>query len=90
MCILDDLIPSVRDALASKFLRRKNTAITRRAIRTQTAIVLDDRVRREIIESYEALSVDAVEGDPSACRVSFTFQVVHDLSRIHLNVHIIV
>ncbi len=90
MCILDDLIPSVRNALASKFLRRKNTAITRRAIRTQTAIVLDDRVRREIIESYEALSVDAVEGDPSACRVSFTFQVVHGLSRIHLNVHIIV
>ncbi len=90
VCILDDLIPSVRDALAAKFLRRKNTAITRRAIRTQTAIVLDDRVRREIIEGYDALSVDAVEGDPSACRVSFTFRVVHGLSRIHLNVHIIV
>ncbi len=90
MCILDDLIPGVRNALASKFLRRKNTAITRRAIRAQTAIVLDDRVRREIIESYEALSVEAVEGDPSACRVGFTFQVVHGLNRIHLNVHIIV
>ncbi|MBE6932484.1 MAG: phage tail sheath protein [Ruminococcaceae bacterium] len=90
MCILDDVIPTVKNTLAAKFLRRKNTAVTRNAIRSQVAIVLDDRVRREIIESYDALNVEAVEGDPTACRVSFSFAVVHGLCRIHLSIHILV
>ena len=90
MCILDDVIPTVKNTLAAKFLRRKNTAVTRNAIRSQVAIVLDDRVRREIIESYDALQVEAVEGDPTTCRVSFAFSVVHGLCRIHLSIHILV
>lgn len=90
MCILDDVIPTVKNTLAAKFLRRKNTAVTRNAIRSQVAIVLDDRVRREIIEGYDALQVEAVEGDPTTCRVSFSFAVVHGLCRIHLSIHILV
>ena len=88
--ILDDVIPAVRDALASKFLRRKNTAVTRNAVRTQTAIILDDRVRRQIIEGYDSLRVEAVQGDPTACEVSFTFRIVQGLLRIHLYAHILV
>ena len=88
--ILDDVIPAVRDALRAKFLRRKNTAVTRNAIRAQTAILLDDRVRREIIEGYDGLRVESVAGDPTACRVSFTFRVVQGLLRIHLYAHILV
>jgi len=34
--------------------------------------------------------VEAVEGDPTACRVSFSFAVVHGLCRIHLSIHILV
>lgn len=88
--ILDDVIPAVRDALAAKFLRRKNTAVTRNAIRSQTAIILDDRVRREIIEAYDNLNVEPVSGDPTGCEVSFRFQIVHGLLRIHLYAHILV
>ena len=88
--IVDDVIPAVRDALRTKFLRRKNTAVTRNAIRAQTAIVLDDRVRREIIEGYDSLRVEPVAGDPTGCEVSFTFRVVQGLLRIHLYAHILV
>ena len=88
--ILDDVIPGVRDALAAKFLRRKNTAITRNAIRAQTAIILDDRVRRQIIEGYDSLAVEPVEGDPTGCEVSFSFRIVQGLLRIHLYAHILV
>lgn len=90
VAIVDDVIPTIRDALRTKFLRRKNTAVTRNAIRSQTAIVLDDRLRREIIESYEDLTVEALPGDPGTCEVAFTFSVVHGLCRIHLRVQILV
>lgn len=90
VCIIDDVIPAVRNSLAAKFLRRKNTAVTRNAIRSQVAIILDDRVRREIIEGYDSLLVEAVEGDPATCQVSFSFRVVHGLCRIHLRIHILV
>ncbi len=88
--IVDDVIPAVRDALSAKFLRRKNTAVTRNAIRAQTAIILDDRVRRQIIEEYDSLTVEPVEGDPTACAVSFSFGIVQGLLRIHLYAHILV
>ena len=88
--IVDDVIPAVRDALKAKFLRRKNTAVTRNAIRAQTAILLDDRVRREIIEGYDSLRAEPVAGDPTACEVSFSFRVVQGLLRIHLYAHILV
>ncbi len=90
VCIVDDVIPAVRNALQAKFLRRKNTAVTRNAIRSQTAIILDDRVRREIIEGYDSLTVEPVESDPNTCEVSFHFQIVHGLCRIHLQIHILV
>ena len=90
VAIVDDVIPAVRDALHAKFLRRKNTAVTRNAIRSQVAIVLDDRVRREIIEGYDDLTVEALESDPTTCEVAFTFRVVYGLCRIHLSIHILV
>lgn len=90
VAIVDDVIPTIRDTLRAKFLRRKNTAVTRNAIASQVAIVLDDRVRREIIEGYEDLKVEAVSGDPTTCRVSFGFSVVQGIGRIHLSVHILV
>ena len=88
--IVDDVIPAVREALTAKFLRRKNTAVTRNAIRAQTAIILDDRVRRQIIEDYDSLAVEPVQGDPTGCEVSFSFRIVQGLLRIHLYAHILV
>ena len=47
-------------------------------------------VASEIIEGYDGLRVESVAGDPTACRVSFTFRVVQGLLRIHLYAHILV
>lgn len=88
MLVIDEVLGSVRSALAAKFARRKNTAATRSAIRAQVAIELEERVRREIIGSYGDLSVTALASDPTVCLVEFTFSVVHGLSRIYLTAHI--
>ena len=88
MLILDDVIPSVRRSLKAKFLRCKNTSVTRNAIRSQVIVELQDRVDRQIIESFEGLRVQPLISDPSVCEVSFTFAVVHGLSRILLTAHV--
>ena len=53
---------------------------------------VDDVVRsgivQEIIESYENLTVTALESDPTTCLVEFEFTVVHGLNRIFLTAHI--
>lgn len=88
MTIIDDVISAIRATLATKFRRRKNTAVTRNAIRAQVVIELDERVRQEIIDSYCDLNVSANESDPTCCVVEFTFGVVHGLNRIFLTAHI--
>ena len=88
--IVDDVIPGIRDLLKSRFARKKNNASTRGAIRSAVAMALEDRVRREIIESYSDISAAANEDDPTVCNVSFSFTVVHGLGRIFLTAHITV
>lgn len=86
--IIDEVIPAIRTALAAKFARRKNNAVTRNAIRSQVAIELEERVNREIIEEYSNLTVTADAADPTTCVVEFSFTVVHGLCRIFLTAHI--
>ncbi len=88
MLILDDVIPSIRDSLRRTFTRAKNNAVTRNAIRSRVIIELENRIAREIIDSYENLTVTALETDPTVCVVAFTFSVVHGLNRIYLTAHI--
>lgn len=88
MLIVDDVIPSIRTALRAKFMRAKNNALTRNAIRSQVVVELEDRIDREIIESYDHLSVTASTTDPTVCVVEFEFTVVHGLNRIYLTAHI--
>lgn len=88
--IVDNVIPGVRDALRQRFVRKKNNATTRGAIRCQVALELEDRVRREIIDSYGDITVEADEEDPTICNVSFAFSVAHGLSRIYLTAYITV
>ena len=90
ICILDDVLPTLESALRTRFLHKKNNLATRNAIRAQTAMLLDDRVRREIIEDYSNLQVSAVPDNPTVCEVSFSFTVVHALCRIHLTAHIVI
>ena len=88
--VVDEVIPGLRNALRSKFSRAKNTAQTRGAIRSQTVMELERRVSREIIDSYEDVTVSALEDDPTVCLVEFAFTVAHGLNQIWLSAHITV
>ena len=88
--IVDDIIPSVRASLRSRFARAKNTARSRGAIRSQVIVELEKKVAAEIIDSYGEVSVTALEADPTVCVVEFGFAVAHGLNQIWLSVHITV
>lgn len=86
--IIDEVIPAIRSALRAKFVRAKNNAATRAAIRSQVVIALEERIAREIIDSYDSITVRADTEDPTVCVVEFGFTVAHGLNRIHLMAHI--
>jgi len=88
--IVDDVIPSLRSALRSKFSRAKNTEQGRGAIRSQVIVVLEGKVRQEIIAGYEDVTVSAVENNSTVCMVEFKFTVTHGLNQIWLSAHITV
>ena len=88
--VVDEVIPGLRNALRSKFSRAKNTQQTRGAIRSQTVLELEKRVSREIIDSYEDVTVSALEDDPTVCLVEFSFTVAHGLNQVWLSAHITV
>ena len=84
--IVDDVIPTLRDSLRSKFRRAKNTAQSRGAIRTQ----VENKESREIITDYDQVTVSAHPDDPTVCLVDFTFTVTHGLNQIWLTAHIVI
>lgn len=88
--IVDDIIPSIRASLRSRFARAKNTARGRSAIRSQVIVELEKKVASEIIDSYGEVTVTALEEDPTICLVEFSFAVAHGLNQIYLTVHITV
>lgn len=86
--IVDDVVPGIRNALRARFLRKKNNAVTRGAIGAQVVVELEQRKKKEIIDSYGDISVETDETDPSVCQVRFSFSVAHGVSRIYLTAHI--
>lgn len=86
--IADDVIPTIRQSLRSRFNQTKNTAQTRGAIRSQTIVELENKLRAEIIDSYSDVAVLASEEDPTICLVEFSFAVAHGLNQIYLTAHI--
>ena len=88
--IVDDVIPSIRDALRAKFRRTKNTEQTRGAIRSQVILELENKLSREIITGYENVTVQADTENPTVCLVDFSFTVAHGLNQIWLSAHITV
>lgn len=88
--IIDDVIPTIRDSLRAKFLRSKNTAQTRGAIRSQVILELENKVAQQRIDSYSGVSVSPLITDPTVCLVDFHFAVAHGLNRIFLTAHITV
>ena len=88
--IVDDVIPTLRSSLRSKFRRAKNTAQSRGAIRTQVVLELENKMSREIITGYDQITVSAHPEDPTVCVVEFTFTVAHGLNQIWLTAHIVI
>ncbi|MEG2221358.1 MAG: phage tail sheath subtilisin-like domain-containing protein [Oscillospiraceae bacterium] len=88
--VVDDVIPTIRTTLRSKFARSKNTAQSRGAIRAQVIVELQNKLRAEIIDGYGEVKVSAQATDPTICLVEFDFTVAHGLNQIHLTAHITV
>ena len=88
--IVDDVIPALRESLRAKFLRSKNTARNRGAIRSQVIVELERKRAAEIIEGYGEVAVRASGDDPTVCEVEFPFAVAHGLNQIYLTAHITV
>ena len=88
--IVDDVIPTVRDALRARFRRAKNTEQSRGAIRSQVVLELENKLAREIITGYGEVSVEADADNPTVCLVDFSFTVAHGLNQIWLNAHMAV
>lgn len=88
--IVDDVLPTIKSALRSRFARAKNTAQVRGAIRTQVIIELESKLNKEIITGYDNVTVTVSDTDPTACEVSFDFAVAHGLNHIYLTANITV
>ncbi len=88
--VVDEVIPGIRNSLRARFSRAKNTEQTRGAIRSQVIMELEDRVSREIIDSYEDVTAEPLSSDPTVCLVEFAFTVAHGLNQIWLSAHITV
>ena len=86
--IVDDVIPTVRDALRAKFRRAKNTEQSRGAIRSQVVLELENKLAREIITGYDGVTVTADAENPTVCLVDFSFTVAHGLNQIWVSAHI--
>ena len=88
--IVDDVIPTLRRALRTKFQRAKNTAQSRGAIRAQVVLELENKLSREIITAYDNVTVTEKADDPTVCLVEFSFTAAHGLNQIWLTAHITV
>lgn len=88
--IVDDVIPSIRSSLRSKFSRTKNTTQNRGAIRSQVIVELEKKLAAEIIDSYGEVTVSVSQDNPTICLVEFSFAVAHGLNQIYLTAHITV
>ena len=86
--IVDDVIPTIRQSLRSRFCRTKNTAQTRGAIRSQVIVELESKLRAQLIDSYGDVTVALDASDPTVCLVEFAFAVAHGLNQIYLTAHI--
>ena len=88
--VVDEVIPTLRRSLRSKFRRAKNTQRGRSAIRAQVVLELENQLSREVITGYENVAVTADETDPTRCLVDFSFTVAHGINQIWLTAHITV
>lgn len=83
--VADDVVPTIRRALAARFARAKNTAQVRSAIRTQVVVELERKKAAQIVTGYGPVTAETVAGKPTVCLVTFSFSVAHGLDQIWLS-----
>lgn len=88
--IVDDVIPGIRDSLAAKFTRAKNTRQVRGAIRSQVILELERKKAAEIITDYGEVTAEPSADNPTVCLVTFAFNLAHGLNQIWLRAQITV
>ncbi len=88
--IVDNVIPAIRDSLTTKFKRAKNTEQSRGAIRSQVVLELETKLSAEIISSYDGVTVEVDETDPTICVVGFSFGVANTLNQIWITAYVTV
>lgn len=86
--VVDHIMQTLRTSLRARFSRSKNTSQVRSAIRSQVILELERKCTQEIITSYDAVTVQALEESPSVCLVTFQFTVAHGLNQIWLKAEI--
>ena len=86
--IVDNVVSGLRESLKARFHRARNTEQTRGAIRSQVILELENKKNREMIGGYQAVSVKAMEANPTVCLVEFAFSVSHGLNQIWISAHI--
>lgn len=88
--VADDVIPTLRNSLQTRFARTKNTEQVRGAIRSQVILELEAKKAAEIITDYGEVRVQAMEENPSVCLVTVSFTVAHGLNQIWLSAQLTV
>ena len=86
--IVDNVVSGLRESLKARFHRARNTEQMRGAIRSQVILELENKKSREMIAGYQAVSVQAMEENPTVCLVTFAFSVSHGLNQIWISAHI--
>lgn len=86
--VVDYVMQTLRTSLRARFSRSKNTGQVRSAIRSQVILELERQCSQEIITGYDAVTVQALEDNPSVCLVTFSFTVAHGLNQIWLKAEI--
>ena len=86
--IVDNVVAGLRESLKARFHRARNTEQTRGAIRSQVILELENKKAREMIAGYQAVSVKAMEENPTVCLVEFAFSVSYGLNQIWISAHI--
>lgn len=88
--ITDDVMASLRASLKKALRGGRVSGSPIGSIRSQAAVVLQEKQNDGLLESFEAPHCYASASDPSVCVVELSFSVAHVINQIHVTAHILV
>lgn len=88
--ITDDVMSSLRASLKKILRGGRISGSPMDSIRSQAAVVLQQKQNDGLLESFDAPHCRASDTDPAVCIVELSFAVAHVISQIHITAHILV